>query len=53
MKVRTGSVQTLSRCLLPAVARKPEQLLEVSPTLPTPFILAVNLQAPQRDLSQE
>lgn len=53
MKVRTGSVQTLGRCLLPAVARKLEQLLEVSPTLPTPLIRAVNLQAPQPDLFQE
>lgn len=53
MKVRAGSVQTLSRCLLPVVARKPEQMLEVSPTLPTSLIRAVNLRAPQADLSQE
>lgn len=53
MRIRKGSAQNLSLCLLPAVARKPEQLLEVSPTLPPSLIWAVNLQAPQLDLPQE
>lgn len=53
MRIREGSAQILSRCLHPAVARKPEQLLEVSPTLPTSLIWAVNLQAPQPDFPQK